>query len=162
MTGDVMYERELRIAASPSTIFDLLTDSDSYSSWMGFGAELDAWPGGIFKLNLGAAFVRGEFVEVVPHSRVVIAWGWEGDAIPLAPGESTVEFTLVPDGDGTIVRMRHSGLTPALRDFHAFGWDLYLPRLEAVATGRDPGIDPLTDPPLEVFRQLLRQGEGQS
>jgi hypothetical protein len=37
------------------------------------------------------------------------AVGWEGgDATP-APGQSPVEILLIPDGDGTLLRLRHQG-----------------------------------------------------
>lgn len=143
MTGDLAYEREVRIAASRATVFELLTDPDLYPTWMAFGAEFELRPGGKFRLDLGAQFVSGEFLEIRPDERVVFTWGWEGESIPLRPGQSTVEFTLIPDGSHTIVRLRHSGLSPALRAFHGGGWELYLNRLAIVATGGDPGEDPM-------------------
>ena len=78
----------------------------------------------------------------MPHSRVVFTWGWEGDsAVP--PGSSTVEVSLIPDGDGTVVRLRHSGLpTAELRTRHAEGWEHFLARLAEAGAGRDPGPDP--------------------
>jgi uncharacterized protein YndB with AHSA1/START domain len=39
------------------------------------------------------ARARGQYIEVVPHSRIVFSFGWEGDeGVP--PGSSTVEITL--------------------------------------------------------------------
>lgn len=162
MARDLLYEKELRVKASPETLFELLTDPEEYRSWMGFGARLEPRPGGAFELDLGPeAQVRGEFREVVPGRKVSMTWGWEGAVIPLGPGQTLVEFTLIPDGDHTILRFRHSGLSPALRDFHAWGWDRYLPRLAAVAERRDPGPDPMQPgPPLEQLRRLLeREGK---
>src|SRR5260370_27582893 len=52
--------------------------------------------------------VLGEYVLVEPPSRVVFTWGWEGNP-DLPPGSTTVEVTLVPDGEGTIVRLKHGG-----------------------------------------------------
>ncbi len=90
----------------------------------------------------GENIARGEYVEVVPHRRIVFTWGWEGDGSPLPPGASTVEISLTPDGEGTIVRLRHLGLSPEQRHAHAEGWDLYMPRLRLAAIGQDPGPVP--------------------
>jgi uncharacterized protein YndB with AHSA1/START domain len=143
VAAEVLYERELRVAASPETVFDLLTDAAAYTNWMGLGADFDARPGGSFRIDFGAAHASGTILELVPHRRVVLSWGWEEDTIPMAPGTTTVEFQLIPDGDHTLVRMRHSGVSPALANFVAWGWDRYLPRLAVVAKGRDPGPDPV-------------------
>ena len=87
---------------------------------------------------------KGEYVEVTPFSRVVFTWGWESEGNPVPPGSSTVEITLVPDGEGTLVRLRHSGLpTDHAREQHSQGWAHYLNRLTFAAEGRDPGPDPL-------------------
>lgn len=155
--AEVVYAQELRVAASPATVFQLLTEPEGLTSWMGSRPQLDPRPGGIFRLELGEATVRGEFVEVVPEERVVFTWGWEGGEIPLGPGESTVEFTLTPDGEDTIIRLKHSGLTPRVREFHTWGWANFLPRLTAVAERKDPGPDPTEGVPREFFVSLLGQ-----
>jgi uncharacterized protein YndB with AHSA1/START domain len=90
----------------------------------------------------GRNIAQGEYIEVVPNSRVVFSWGWEGDGSPLPPGASTVEVTLEPDGEGTIVRLRHLGLPGDQRDAHSEGWDHYLARLVVAGAGGDPGPDP--------------------
>lgn len=138
--------REIRVAARPETIFGLLTDPAKYVRWKGALAELDARPGGIYRVQLNSHDIaRGRYVEVVPYSRVVFTWGWEGGG-PVPPGSSTVEITFTPDGDGTIVRLVHRDLPDEARDKHLQGWELYLNRLAVAATGRDPGPDPNADP----------------
>src|SRR5207244_11206229 len=103
-------EREIRIGARPETVFSYLTEPEKLMRWMGVSAELDPSPGGGFRVNVtGGDIAAGSYVEVAPHHRVVFTWGWEGDGSALAPGASTVEITLTPDGDGTIVRLRHPG-----------------------------------------------------
>ena len=64
----------------------------------------------------------------------------------VAPGTSTVEVTLEPDGETTILRLRHSGLPsePTCR-FHLFGWDATAERLIVAAEGGDPGPGPFPD-----------------
>jgi hypothetical protein len=59
-------------------------------------------------------------------------------------GSSTVEITLVADGEHTVVRVQHRGLATAhASEFHEWGWDMTLDRLAAVAVGDDPGPNPL-------------------
>ena len=142
-TDSDAVEREVRIAARPETVFPFFTDPEKMMRWKGTEAELDPRPGGIYRVNVtGHDIAHGEYVEVVPNSRVVFTWGWEGENSPLPPGASTVEITLTPDGDGTIVRLRHHGLPAELRDEHAIGWEHFLERLAIAGEGRDPGPDP--------------------
>jgi hypothetical protein len=53
-----------------------------------------------------------------------------------------VTIELVPDGDATIVRLTHSGLPEGADAAQLQGWEHFLPRLAAVASGGDPGPDP--------------------
>jgi len=141
-----VVEREVRIAARPETVFPFFTDPDKMVQWKGRQAELDPRPGGVYRVEINdQAIARGEYVEVDPPSRVVFTWGWEGqESGPHAdpPGSSRVEVSLEPDGDGTLVRLRHLDLPEESREIHGQGWDLYLGRLAAVAAGGDPGQDP--------------------
>jgi uncharacterized protein YndB with AHSA1/START domain len=141
-----VVEREIRIAARPETVFDFFVDPEKMRQWKGTKAELDPRPGGIYRAEINEqAFARGEYVEVEAPTRVVFTWGWEGQesgehAVP--PGSSRVEVDLTPDGDGTIVRLRHLDLPEESREIHGQGWDLYLGRLAHAAAGEDPGSDP--------------------
>lgn len=141
-------EREVRIAARPETVFEFFTDPEKMIRWKGRRAELDARPGGVYRVEINdQAVALGEYVEVDPPGRIVFTWGWEGQesgqgehAVP--PGSSRVEITLEPHGDGTLVRLRHLDLPAESREIHGQGWDLYLGRLAAAARGGDPGPDP--------------------
>ncbi len=138
-SSDVV-DREVRVEAPPETVFSFFTDPEQMTKWKGQSATLDPRPGGIYRVVMSENDVaRGEYVEVVPYTRIVFTWGWEGEGNPLPPGSSTVEVLFTPDGDGTIVRLRHFGLAPELRQVHSDGWAMYLPRLPLAATGRDPG-----------------------
>jgi uncharacterized protein YndB with AHSA1/START domain len=143
-------EIERRVPAPPETVFSYFTDPEKHQLWQGVAAELDARPGGRYLVHFSErGRVRGEYLVVDPPRRLVLTWGWEGDeAIPqqitaITPGSSTVEIEFVPDGDETVLRLRHSGLPPD-DSFFAMGWNLYLPRLAAAATGEDAGPDPLS------------------
>lgn len=135
-------EREVHIDASPETVFGYFTEPELMVRWKGIVADLDPRPGGVYRVDInGRDVARGEYVEVVPYERVVFTWGWEGDGHPVPPGSTTVEVTLVPDGAGTIVRLRHHGLDGDFAARHDEGWQHYLARLEVAGMGSDPGPD---------------------
>jgi len=100
---------------------------------MGVDARLDPRPGGAFRIDVdGEHFAAGEYREVEPPRRLVMSWGWEGGG-EVAPGSTTVEITLTPDGDGTLLRLRHRDLPNEVqRASHRKGWTLYAGRLAAV------------------------------
>jgi uncharacterized protein YndB with AHSA1/START domain len=136
-------EREIRIDAAPETIFEFLVEPDKMPLWMGRKAELEPRAGGVYRVDINGEYIaNGEFVEVDPPRRVVFTWGWEGDGTAVPPGTSTVEITLAPEGDSTLVRLVHTDLPEAEREPHGHGWDLYMERLALVAVGKDPGPDP--------------------
>jgi uncharacterized protein YndB with AHSA1/START domain len=133
---------ERRIDASPSAVYRYLTESELWSRWQGESADLDPVPGGRFQVTMGDdQIVEGTFVAVEPCIRVVITWGWQGHP-RMPPGTTTVEFELVADGPGTIVRLTHRGIPVDDLPLHRQGWGMFLPRLETAVTGGDPGPNP--------------------
>lgn len=144
--GDFI-ERVIQIDATPETVFRFFTEPSEMVKWIGVEAELDPRPGGMLRINAnGVDVIRGEFVEVVPNRKLVFTWGWEGGGGRVAPGSTRVEVTLEPQGDGTLLRLRHFGLEGEDREKHAAGWEHYGRRLKIVLEGRDPGPDPLGTP----------------
>src|SRR5918993_5728984 len=143
MTLDTEIIRvERRVEAPPHAVFRYLTESGLWARWQGESAELDPLPGGRFVVRMAEGqVVEGEFVAVEPDARVVITWGWQGHP-RMPPGATTVEFQLVADGTGTIVRLTHRGLPPEDVPLHRAGGDMFLPRLAIAAEGRDPGPNP--------------------
>ncbi len=141
-SSDVL-ELEVRIAARPETVYALLSDGAGMARWFGSKVELDPKPGGKIRVDInGRDIALGKVVELVPNERVVFTFGWEGEGHPVPPGSSTVEFSLVEDRGETIVRLSHRGLTAEQAASHKEGWEHFLPRLVALAEGRDPGPDP--------------------
>ena len=137
-----VVEREVLVAAPPDLVFAYFTDPERMRTWMGVRCELQPRPGGVFRVDVnGRNTARGEFVEVVPYTRVVFSFGWEGADQPVPPGSSTVEVTLQPSQGGTLVRLRHHGLPEAAVEAHTQGWTHYLARLRIAAEGGDPGPD---------------------
>jgi uncharacterized protein YndB with AHSA1/START domain len=134
--------REILIDASPETIFEYITVAEKHVEWDGTEAELDARPGGIYRVNVQGAYqAAGEFVEVVPNEKVVITFGWDVPDNPIRPGSTRVEYTLIPEGSKTLLRLVHSGLPDDAIGDHETGWDHYLSRLAVAAGGGDNGPD---------------------
>ena len=140
--------REIHIAATPEEVFSYFTDAQKLVVWKATSAELDARPGGHFRMDVTGRgdVARGEYVEIAPPHRVVFTWAWMRDT-PAPPAPSVVEVTLAPDGDGTLLRLVHRGVPAEIRDGSAKGWDHYLHRLALAAAGSDPGPDPWASAP---------------
>jgi uncharacterized protein YndB with AHSA1/START domain len=122
-------------------VYAYLTESAGWARWQGQSAEVDAVPGGLFRVTVGEGQIaEGRFVELIRDSRIVFTWGWRGHPL-LPPESSTVEIELVADGDTTLVRLTHRGLPNEEIASHVVGWEHYVPRLAIAAQGGDPGPD---------------------
>lgn len=145
-----VVEKQLTIAASPETVWEFLVDPEKATRWMGREATLEAHPGGLYRVDVIPGNVAsGTFVELDPPRRLVFTWGWEPNedgANRVPPGSSTIEIELAAEGDGTRLHFVHRDLPNAeAAASHAHGWDHYLERLAAAASGDDPGRDPWLD-----------------
>src|SRR5579863_9847580 len=133
-TERLELQRELEIAASPETVWQLLVDPEKALSWWGQAAHFDPRPGGVFRIEVVPGHVAsGEFVVVDPPRRLVYTWGWQsggGGPDVLPPGASTVEIELAPSAGGTRLRFSHRDLpSDDAVASHGRGWDHYLGRL---------------------------------
>src|ERR1700758_4784272 len=65
VTEGISVEREIAIAASPETVWELLTTEEEAVKWMGQSAEFDLRVGGTYRVGVIPGNVaRGEFVEI--------------------------------------------------------------------------------------------------
>lgn len=146
--------REVRIAAAPTDVFPYFTDPRKLLTWKAATVELDARPGGRFRMDVTGRgdVAHGEYLDIEPPHRITFTWRWEraqpNTHIGTAP--SVVEITLVPDGNGTLLRLVHRGIPGPIRDDSAAGWDHYLARLVLAASGHEPGPDPWAEPPTDM------------
>jgi uncharacterized protein YndB with AHSA1/START domain len=139
--SDDTYTTAVRIEASPAEVFPYLIDAELVVRWMGDWAELEPNAGGKLAIDINGVPIRGEYLIVDPPHRVVFSWGVAGSDV-LAPGSTTVEIVLRPDGDGTVLELAHRDLPPEQLAQHDTGWRHFLERLVVAAAGGDPGPDP--------------------
>jgi uncharacterized protein YndB with AHSA1/START domain len=145
MTSDDAYRAAVRIDAPPVDVFPYLTDAELMVRWMGQWAELHPKAGGALAIDISGVPIRGEYLVVDPPRRVVFSWGAAGSDV-LAPGSTTVEIMLRPDGAGTVLELVHRGLPPGELPRHGIGWGHFLERLVVAASGGEPGPDPWAAP----------------
>jgi len=161
MTTVTAVEMTLEIAAPPAEVFRYWTDPARYVRWMGATATLDARPGGRYEVAMSDGFrAAGRYTLVDAPHQVAFTWGFadeeaashtkhqpgEGTAAAasaMPAGSTRVTVTLAAAGEGTRLTLRHDNLPSAeLAAAHQVAWETYLPRLAAVAAGRDPGPEP--------------------
>jgi uncharacterized protein YndB with AHSA1/START domain len=138
-TETVVVER--LINASQQTLFEMWTDAEKISSWLASSAEIEPREGGKVMLEMGrkvdhpdAPFINNaHFRAFEPYSHLELTWGFEAESVGLPVESSLVSVDFIPQGEGTIVRVEHSGL-PIGRDGTPFseraGWNSFLDDLQ--------------------------------
>jgi uncharacterized protein YndB with AHSA1/START domain len=131
---ETVVDQTVRIAAPPEVIFEYFVDPQKLVLWIGSRADLEASPGGRFWVDMnGTDVAAGQFIEIEPPTRVVFTWGWEKGGPPMAPGSSTVEVTLTPDGTDTVVRLIHRDIPNPFIESHGAGWSEHFATLVSLA-----------------------------
>lgn len=142
---ELALELSHRFAAPREKVFDAWTNPDVLKRWWAAGptwdtplAEVDARQGGTYRLSMRTDegevhTVKGEYKEVLPPERLVYTWGWEEGPEPAmaASENSLVVVEFLEDGDGTLVKLTHSGFaSEEIRAMHVHGWEAVLANLE--------------------------------
>lgn len=134
--------KEIYIEASPETLFSFFTDPEKMVRWMGRHILLEPKIGGKYRIDVnGSDIAMGEYLEIIPNEKIVMTWGWEKSK-NVPPGSSTVEFLLTPKDNGTFLVLTHYDLPVEEIASHQQGWTHYTTRLQILAEGNDPGVDP--------------------
>lgn len=137
--------KEMFIECRPQTLFSFFTDPEKMVRWMGRHVLLELGIGGKYRIDMnGHDIAMGHFKEIIPNEKIVMTWGWEKSKL-VPPGSSVVEFTLVPKDNGTILTLTHYELPGAEIEPHRQGWAHFMVRLQTLAQGQDPGIDPWSE-----------------
>ncbi|WP_421734951.1 SRPBCC domain-containing protein [Cellulomonas sp.] len=109
--------RTVHIRATPERVWDALTRDDLIAQWFGSTADLpDLRVGGTGTFGFEG---YGEFpVRIEEYDEpVVFAFTWGSPGEPLRADNSTlVRFTLVADGDATLLTVVESGFDLLARD----------------------------------------------
>jgi uncharacterized protein YndB with AHSA1/START domain len=110
-------------------VWSYWTDPDLLREWWGAVLALDTQPGGDYLIEMPHGYTMGgEFLELVPHERIVFTFGWvPGAGLPeIAVGSTRVEVTLVEDAGDTVLTLRHLGIPAAYASNHGEGWSQHL------------------------------------
>jgi uncharacterized protein YndB with AHSA1/START domain len=125
-------------------LWSALTDPDRLSRWYGH-VEGDLRPGGAFRLYVEAADIEstGHVETCEPPRRLLVTTREtdesyrKGQGVP--PFDQTVEATLTPDGDQTILILELRGMPVDKIAFYGAGWQIHVENLAAYLAGRGPG-----------------------
>ena len=122
-----VIEQTVRIAAAPEVVWQYWTDPKRMCEWWGKTATLEPEPGGTCRVEMTEGPVMvGQYLELEPYERLTFSFGWEGDETPVTAGSTRVEVTLTPDGDGTVLTLRHTEMPADAAADHEQGWAHFL------------------------------------
>ncbi|MGH3133267.1 MAG: SRPBCC family protein [Gaiellaceae bacterium] len=142
---ETALQLEHRYAASRERVFDAWTNPEVLQRWWAAAptwetplAEVDLREGGRYRLSMRTDegkvhTVGGEYREISPPERLSYTWAWEEgpDAAMSGSESSLVVVEFLEDGDGTLVKLTHSGFAnEQIREVHVPGWQAVLANLE--------------------------------
>jgi uncharacterized protein YndB with AHSA1/START domain len=126
------------LTGSIERVFNAWTDSAFLQQWLAPKVEVDARPGGHFRLEVakpeGVHVVIGIYREFKPNGRLVMTWVYDGPMGAAEHMEALLTVELSERGPNTEITLQHDKLTnPIYRDTIAKGaWTAALDKLEAV------------------------------
>lgn len=135
-------ERTVTLTSAPREVWRALTTADGLSAWFGERASIDLRPGGAATMTFGGGMTVDMRVERVDEP-TVFAYTWRPPDLPEDdPRRTYVEFTLEPDGDGTVLRVVETGFAQLpvdtrreKYDSHSEGWSRELAELAEYVDG---------------------------
>jgi uncharacterized protein YndB with AHSA1/START domain len=114
-------EKQIHIAASPQTVYDVISSPEHIAQWWFDEADFEPTPGSIGVFAAGAGTGRIEVpitvVDALPTTRFSFRWVAppapairpEGAALT-AQNSVLITFELTPDGDGTLLTVTEEGM----------------------------------------------------
>jgi uncharacterized protein YndB with AHSA1/START domain len=122
---------QVRIDADPDTVFKALTDGDELADWFAESVEVG--------LDQSRYQFWGRYAPQGDRPRQTLTGQEPGRALrftwALEQGPATVEITLAPDGEGTLVTVSHDGVAADPVAVKCF-WYVSLANLAAFSEGR--------------------------
>lgn len=141
-------EREIRIAASPEVVFDVISRPEHIRDWWSAETSIEPVAGSTSELTWRdeasgkVDVVPIAVVDARPYEHFSFRWTHGASEEPTSTNSLLVTFELEPTDDGTVLRLTESGfrergweiaqLEEAYND-HVNGWDFYVPRIAEVA-----------------------------
>lgn len=104
--------REIRVAAPVARVWDVLTKAEHIAGWFGDAARIDLRVGGELVLGWTAhGSFHAEITRVEPPTRLSYRWHKDAEVTtpPIEADSTLVEFSLTPDGQGTLLRVVETG-----------------------------------------------------
>jgi len=111
------FEVSAVIPASPQDVYDAWLTSDAHTRMTGGAARVSSEVGGTFEAWDG--YIEGKNLELGPGLRIVQAW--RTTQFESKEPDSQIEVLFEPEGEGTLVKLRHTKL-PAHGATYEQGW----------------------------------------
>jgi len=135
-------ERTVALSSAPGEVWEALTTAEGLGAWFGERATIDLRPGGAATMTFAGGTTVEMRVERVEEP-TVFAYTWRLPDLPdTDPRRTYVEFTLEPDGEGTLLHVVESGFAQlpvdtrqSTYDSHSEGWSRELSELAAHVDG---------------------------
>ena len=135
-------ERTVALSSAPGEVWEALTTAEGLGAWFGERATIDLRPGGAATMTFSGGTTVEMRVERVEEP-TVFAYTWRLPDLPdTDPRRTYVEFTLEPDGEGTLLHVVESGFAQlpvdtrqSTYDSHSEGWSRELSELAAHVDG---------------------------
>ena len=128
-----VLELERVFKAPPERVFEAFASEDALKQWFGPGycavlwAEIDFQESGDYRLRLmvednGEIDLVGTYKKIDRPRHLSFTWRWEGNP-NFNPCDSIVEITFSEHPDGTLLRLRQTGIDDSEdRAKHGIGW----------------------------------------
>ena len=157
MAGDSV-EREILIEASPEVVWGVITEPEQIICWFSDEAEVEGRIGADGTLTWRAGGRGGKkgsdailpirVVEAEPFRRFSFRWNHPNGAGPDENNSALVEFSLIEEADGTLLRVLESGIDAVTDDEegkarylqdHEHGWERHFGEMLDYVASRQSG-----------------------
>ena len=140
--------KEIRIAASPDVVYDVISSPEHIAQWWSDVADFEPTPGAsgvltfVEKAHTRPLTVNITIVETVRGERFSFRWVHPDGTTATADNSMLVTFALASDGEGTLLRVTEEGMreqgweAAVLEEYYAShddGWTRHLADLAIYA-----------------------------
>lgn len=112
------FEVHDRFAVTPQKLYRAWLDSEEHAAMTGSEARIDPTPGGPFSAWDG--YISGTTIELVEDQKIVQAW--RTTEFANSDADSRLEITFQPEGDSTLIMLRHTEIPDGQGEAYRQGW----------------------------------------